>query len=126
MRCRPLYTSAGVHSVLLDHGCGSWRREELDQFFRCFRLLRSAMNARRIHRDHLDIRWERAEIIDARSVNQLTDLLKPNLGFTARDDGADSRTGGDLLQLRLDLIGNAHVLEQTYHVVPARPGRIAD
>ena len=74
----------------------------------------------------LDVRRQRADIVDTREVRQLAHLLEADLGFAAGDDAADGYPGRGLLELALDLVGDAQALEQADDVDAARAGGIAD
>ena len=69
-------------------------------------------DAAREDRHLLDVGRQRADIIDAGEMRHLADLLDADLDFAAGDDGADEDAGRRLLELRLDLVGDAETLEQ--------------
>ena len=74
----------------------------------------------------LDVRRQRADVVDAGDVEQLADLLETDLGLAARDDLPTGTPGEDLLELRLDLVGDAHALEQAGEIDAARSGGTGD
>ena len=90
------------------------------------RFLRAADDAAREHRELLDVRRQRTDVVYPGEMRELAHLLEADLGFAARNDAADKYAGRGLLELALDVVGDAHALEQADDVDPAGAGRITD
>src|SRR5687768_1878924 len=59
-------------------------------------------------------------------MSQLADLLEAHLDLPTGDNAADEHAGRRLLQLRLDLVRNAQLAEQTSEIHAAGTARVAD
>src|SRR4249919_1545663 len=114
--------SAGLDAPLLEGRRGCRRGEELDQCLCRVNLLRPNLDAAGENRHLLDVRRQRADIVDAGGGYQLAHLLKADLGFAAGDEARDEHTAWGLLELRPDLVGDAHALEHADDIVAARSG----
>src|SRR5262245_25006559 len=118
--------SARLHPSLLEGGRGVRRGEKLDQRLGGVRFLRPGHDAAREHGELLDVGGQWADVVDAGEVRELAHLLEADLRLAAGDDAADEHARWCLLELGLDLVGNAQALEQSDHVNAARAGGIAD
>src|SRR5947209_10485572 len=118
--------SAGLHAHLLESRRGCRRGDELDQCLCRVNLLRSNQDAAGENGHLLDVRRQRTDIVDAGSGYQLAHLLKADLSFATGDEACNEHPGWSLLELRLDLVGDAHALEHADDIVAARSGGIAD
>src|SRR5262245_2057186 len=118
--------SARLQAFLLQNRNGLRRGQELDQCFGGVGLRCAGMDAACEHGDLLDVRRQRSDEVDAGDRQQLAHLLEADLGVAARDDLADRDAGCADFDLVLDLIGDAHALEQCGHIDAARPGGIGD
>src|SRR5882672_10085753 len=103
--CRSIWTgdprsAAGLRSRhrrkprLRDRTCCLLRREESDQRFRRLSLLRTSCQRSGKAGVLLQLRRNRADKVNARLVDQLADLLEPDLRLPAGDDGGDWFAGG--------------------------------
>ena len=102
---------AGLHAPLLEGRRGCRRGDELHQCLRRVNVLRPNHDAAGENGHVLDVRRQRTDIVDAGGGYQFAHLLKADLGVATGDEGCDEHTGWGLLELRLDLVGDAHALE---------------
>ena len=65
-------------------------RQKFEDYTRRVLIGCACGNACGEYRDFLHFRRQRRDVIDTRHRQQLAHLLKANLSFSARDDGADS------------------------------------
>ena len=112
--------SAGLHASLPDCPYRIRRGEELQERGRACRVLSLAVHAARKHSDQLYIVRQGTQIGDALYGDKLAHLLEADLGATARQNVTDLSRA--LLDLRLELIGNAPFLEQARKIDAAWPG----
>src|SRR5437899_12823206 len=103
--------SGGLQPVLPDDRCRGRRGDELDERLRRVRLLRAGVDAGREHGHALELARQRADVVDAGEMHQLADLLEADLGLAYRVPGADEYARRGLLELALDLAGDAQFLE---------------
>src|SRR5262245_25480670 len=118
--------STWIERVLLVDGGRCRRADEAHQRFGGISLLRSSLHAGREYGDQLDLGGQRTDIVDAGKEGELADLLEADLGFAIGDDGADENARRRLLELALDLVGDAELLEHGDDIDAARAGGIAD
>src|SRR3954464_7611591 len=120
------YLSSRLHAPLFE-GCSCRRRrDELDERLGAVRILRAHDDAAREHGELLDVRRQRTDVVDSGEVRELAYLLEADFGFTTGNDAPDKHAGRGLLELALDLVGDAHALEQADDIDAAGTGRVAD
>src|SRR5262245_19439915 len=118
--------STWIERVLLVDGGRCRRADEAHQRPGGISLLRPGLKAGGEHGDQLDVGGQRTDIVDAGKEGELADLLEADIGLSIGYDAADENACRRLLELALDLVGNAQLLEHGDDVDAARAGGIAD
>src|SRR5215831_4759395 len=104
--------SAWLHAIFpYDRRC-SRRPEVNNERLGGDMLLRADADAARKHGDLLNIGGQWPQIVNASGVNELADLLKSYFGLATSNHLGYRPTGGRLLELRFQLVRNAHPLKQ--------------
>src|SRR2546428_13606231 len=96
--------SARLHPNPLEGSGRCRRRDEVDERFGGIRFLCPGNDAAGKDGELLDLRRQRADVIDAGEVGELAHLLEADLGLPVGDDAADENPGRRLLELVLDLV----------------------
>ena len=102
-----------LQTLGLEHALGFRRGEQIDHRPARFRMARIRRNAGDERRDHLDLRRQRADDVDAVDGHQLRHLLDADVGFAAQHDQAGEPRGaaGAVFRFCLHRFGDAELIE---------------
>src|SRR6266545_5495309 len=109
---RPSQLSPGLHPAFLDDRARLGRGQEFDQRPGRIRRRRCRMQAGGELREVLDVGRQRPEVVDPLRVEKFADLLESEIDLAPCHDLSNLNAGWSVRYFVLDLIGNAHPLEQ--------------